>query len=307
MNTVRKKNTNRSIGLELLKQFITNEQLAHHNFYQLDELLAITAYEFRKGRISKEEIQELHRSFGSEFLKNTLHGLGFLKPNGYPGDFLFLDKIYTNFISENPKYRIWDEYVQQNGAPNAVRNRKEYFKHRVKAKLRVNNDINILNVVSGSGRELLELYDSLAPNQKINTKCIEIDPHAILFSKELNKKHQQNIAYVQSNIFRYLSRETYDFIWAAGLFDYVNDKAFVMLLKKFKALLKGGGEILIGNYNEAHNPSRDYMEILGDWHLIHRTEAQLIELAKQAGFLDDEIRVNRMPDNIILYLHIHVD
>lgn len=294
-----------SIGLELLKQFIKNEQLTHANFFQLDELLAIAAYEYRKGNVSKEDIAEINMSFGKEFLENTLHGRGFLKPNGYPGDYLFLDRIYTNHISLNPKYSIWDEYVQQNGAPNAVRNRKEYFKHLVKAKAKSTPQLNVLNVVSGSGREISELYTDCYENN-IHMTCVEIDEEAIAFSKQLNKVNLGQIEYVSSNIFKFQTEESFDFIWAAGLFDYLNDKAFVKLLIRFKRWQKARGEIVIGNFNEAHNPSRSYMEILGDWNLIHRTEVQLENLARQAGFNENEFHVSRMPDNLILYLHIHI-
>ncbi len=299
-----KKNSSSSVGLALLKQFIATERLAYHNFYQLDELLAITAYEYRNGRVSKEEIAQLSEGFGQDFLENTLHGRGFLKPNGYPGDYLFLDRIYTNQASENPKYRVWDQYVQQNGAPDAVRNRKEYFKHLVNAKTKKAHHVNVLNIISGSGRELAELYATESV-KNIQTTCVEIDEEAIAFSKELNKNHLEHINYVNSNIFRYQTTNSYDVIWSAGLFDYLNDKAFIKLLQRFKEWLSKEGEIIVGNYNEAHNPSRDYMEVLGDWHLIHRTETQLLDLAKAAGFKSSQIQVRRMPDNVILYLHIN--
>lgn len=293
----------KSVGLTLLKDFIENEQLSRTNFFRLDELLAITGYEYRQGRIPKEEIIKINNSFGRIFLENTLHGRGFLKPNGYPGDYLFLDRIYTQHISADSRYGIWDEYVQQNGAPDAVRNRKEYFKHLVRAKAKTASRLNVLNIISGSGRELAELYESVL-TQNIKTTCVEIDEEAIAFSKELNRNQLDRIDYVHSNIFRYQTEKSFDLIWAAGLFDYLNDKAFVKLLKRFATWHKKGGEIVIGNYNEAHNPSRDYMEILGDWHLIHRTEAQLLQLAREAGFSEDEIHVSRMPDNVILYLHV---
>lgn len=300
-----KKNSYQSIGLKLLKQFIENKELCHDNFFQLDELLAITAYEYRNGRISKEAITEINSSFEKHFLENTLHGRGFLKPNGYPGDYLFLDRIYTKYVSDHPSYRIWDAYVQQSGGPNAVRNRKAYFKHLAKAKANSRAETKVLNIISGSGRELAELYQDDA-QKNIHTTCVEIDKEAILYSKELNKAHLDQITYVNANIFRYQTAETFDIIWAAGLFDYLNDKAFVNLLRRFGNWQKKGGEIVIGNYNEAHNPSRNYMEILGDWYLIHRTEAQLLQLARDAGFKEDEIHVSRMPDNVILYLHINV-
>lgn len=304
MIAVLKNNINQSVGLDLLKQFIEEEQLTADNFFQLDELLAITSYEFQKGVFSKEAITSISTYFGNEFLKNTLHGKGFLKPNGYPGDFLFLDGIYTDHISSDPKYCIWDEYVQQNGASKAVRNRKEYFKNLVKAKKRSASKMKVLNIVSGSGRELAELYSDVSM-KSIHTTCVEIDEKAIAFSKELNKTNLDCIEYINSNIFRYQTEESYDFIWAAGLFDYFNDKTFVKLLMRFATWQKKGGEIVIGNFNEAHNPARDYMEILGDWRLIHRTEEQLLQLARDAGFSENEIYVSRMPDNVILYLHIH--
>ena len=281
-----------------------NEQLTSTNFLELDELLSITANEYRTGSISKEDLAILHASFKQDFLENTVHGRGFSKPNGYPGDFLFLDKIYTNMISANPKYAIWDNYIQQHAAPNAVRNRKEYFKHLVKAKAKSTPQLNLLNIVSGSGRELVELYDVISPEQKLNTTCVEIDTEAITFSKELNKANLESITYVNSNIFKFQNTDTFDFIWSAGLFDYLSDKAFIKLLRRFKEWQKEGGEIVIGNFNEDHNPSRDYMEILGDWHLIHRTESELIQLARDSGFEDHQIHVSRMPDNVILYLHI---
>jgi len=297
-------NAYKSVGLQLLREFIENEQLSHDNFFQLDELLAITAYEYRKGRISKADIAELNAGFEKEFLENTIHGRGYLKPNGYPGDYLFLDHIYTKHVSNDSKYRIWDEYVQQNGAPKAVRNRKEYYKHLVKTKAKSTSSLQVLNIISGSGRELAELYANDA-TRNIHTTCVEIDKEAIAFSKNLNKTNLEQITYVNSNIFRYQTKQSFDFIWSAGLFDYLNDKAFVKLLQQFKAWQKKGGEIVIGNYNETHNPSRDYMEILGDWHLIHRTEEQLLQLARDAGYREQEIYVSRMPDNVILYLHIH--
>lgn len=305
MITALQKKSNQSIGIELLKHFIKKGNLSYDNFFQLDELLSITAYEYRMGRVTKEEIAALNSNFGQKFLENTLHGRGFLKPNGYPGDYLFLDRIYTNHISDIPEYRIWDTYVQQNGAPDAVRNRKEYFKHFVKSKASFGKDISLLNVVSGSGRELSELYANMLTCKNVKTTCVEIDDEAIQFSKELNKDYLNHIEYINSNIFRYKTDKTYDLIWSAGLFDYLNDRAFVVLLKRFREWLKKGGEIIVGNYNEAHNPSRDYMEILGDWHLIHRSEKQLLKLAVAAGFNENQIHVNRMPDNVILYLHMY--
>ena len=305
MITTLQQKPRQALILDNLREFIHEGSLNRANFRFLDRILFQVNAEVAKGNLSSSCLAEIHDMFDTEFLEETVQGRGFMKPNGYPGDYLFLDKIYTGHISSNPKYAIWDEYVQQHAAPNAVRNRKEYFKGLVIKKARSMKSLNIMNVVSGSGRELLETFNE-ATNKNIAVSCVEIDEEAIDYSKCLNSDYQDRIAYVHSNIFRFNTKEKFQMIWSAGLFDYLNDRAFVLLLKKFRGWLAQRGEIIVGNYNEEHNPSRDYLEILGDCHLIHRTEQQLWELAKKAGFSNHQIKVTHLDDKVILYLHLKI-
>ena len=305
MITTLQKKPRQAMILDNLREFIQEGSLNRANFRFLDRILFQVNAEVARGNLSSSCLAEIHDMFDTEFLEETVQGRGFMKPNGYPGDYLFLDKIYTGHISSNPKYAIWDEYVQQHAAPNAVRNRKEYFKDLVIKKARSKTNMKIMNVVSGSGRELLETFKKVT-TKNIAVTCVEIDEEAIDYSKCLNSDYQDRIAYVHSNIFRFNTKEKFQMIWSAGLFDYLNDRAFVLLLKKFRGWLAPRGEIIVGNYNEEHNPSRDYLEILGDWHLIHRTERQLWELAKKAGFSTHQIKVTHLDDKVILYLHLKI-
>jgi len=268
MTTVFQNRPKHELATNNLWCFLYEQGLRKAIFHQLDRILSVINAEFKKGNLTHECISRIRSWFADDFLRETVHGRGFMKPNGYPGDYLFLDRIYTRHVSKNPEYRIWDEYVQQHAAPNAVRNRKEYFKELILERANRRAGLDLLNVVSGSGRELCEMYKQL-PTKNVYTTCVEIDEKAIAFSKELNIDHQEYIKYMHSNIFKFRNKKTYDMIWCAGLFDYLNDKAFVFLLKKFKDWLSPNGEIVIGNYNEEFNPSRDYLEILGDWQLIH--------------------------------------
>ena len=83
--------------------------------------------------------------------------MALLKKYGYAGDFMMIDKIYTGNTPDNPFFQSWDKYFQNHAAPRAVRNRKTYFKTLLHQKLANNNSINLLNVASGPGRDLLEL------------------------------------------------------------------------------------------------------------------------------------------------------
>lgn len=46
------------------------------------------------------------------------------------------------------------------------------------------------------------------------------------------------------------------------------------------------------------------MEIIGDWHLVYRSEHDLIALARQAGFCLNDIRVGVEPAYVNLFLHL---
>lgn len=292
--------------LEQIKELIFDEQLNMFDFNQLDAFLGILGSEFRRGAVSKEDLMVVNSAFSKEFLEGTLQGRALTKPCGYSGDYLLVDKIFTNHISTHSKYKIWDTYFQQHAAPKAMRNRKEYFKRLLLTKATKISNLKLLNVVSGSGREILELYNDLPVNTTLRTTCVELDDSAIDYSKKLNRNYLNKVTYIHDTIFRYCNDCARDVIWSAGLFDYLEDRAFILLLKRFKDWLKPGGEIVIGNFNEDHNPSRDFLEIFGDWFLIHRTEKELRDLGKKAGFSDDQVNVNSAEDNIILYLHLQI-
>lgn len=238
----------------------------------------------------------------------SIMGHIFTKPYGYAGDFHIIDRIYTRKNLDN-HYAKWDQYSLENSAAQAVRNRKSYFQKLMLEKTRnwePGESIELLNVASGPARDLKELYEKLYNKSLINTTCVEMDAKAIAYAKELNKTNLEKINFIQKNIFRYNDTAKYDVIWSAGLFDYFNDKCFVKVLSKMKTWLKEEGEIIIGNFNQDHNPSRKYMELFGDWFLIHRTKEEMIQLAEQAGFDRKNITVKSEAENVNLFLHIKI-
>jgi extracellular factor (EF) 3-hydroxypalmitic acid methyl ester biosynthesis protein len=66
----------------------------------------------------------------------------------------------------------------------------------------------------------------------------------------------------------------YDFIYCAGLFDYLTDGACRQLLKACWDWLAPGGLLLATNV-DTFRPFRHMLEILLDWHLTYRNQAQL--------------------------------
>lgn len=286
---------------------ISQKQSFTAEYYPLiDAMVQSVAHLKKNGEINENDIKEMQGFFGQEFLENTLQGMALLKKYGYAGDFLMIDKIYTGNTSGNSFFQSWDDYFQNHAAPRAVRNRKEFFKKMMQRKLNTGKKLRLLNVASGPSRDLLELYNGLAEPQLLQTTCVEMDKHAIEYAGKLLGNYASYIEFINHNIFKFETTDKFDIIWSAGLFDYFDDKAFVFILKSFKNWVAPHGEIIVGNFSSLHNPTRNYMELFGEWYLHHRSSEELILLAQQAGFDESQVSVGCENEKVNLFLRINM-
>lgn len=272
-------------------------------YLQLDRFMEALYLSVQVGLISSEEVEAAKQLFSPEFLQETIHGYGYRKPMGYAGDYLIIDKIYTYHSTQNPFYQKWDAYFHRTEATQAVRNRKDFFKKQLCQKLaEAKEPIRLLNVASGPARDLGELYQKINPTL-LKSTCVELDSRAIEHAKETCADYLEHIQFYNKNILRFSTQEKFDVIWSAGLFDYFEDHLFVIAIKRFLTWLAPGGEIIIGNFSE-DNASRGYMEVFGEWYLLHRSKEELFELAMKAGVAEDKITVDKEPLGVNLFLRI---
>jgi extracellular factor (EF) 3-hydroxypalmitic acid methyl ester biosynthesis protein len=76
--------------------------------------------------------------------------------------------------------------------------------------------------------------------------------------------------------------EPYDFVYCAGLFDYLSDQICRQLMSIFYEMLAPGGLLLATNVSDVMNASRPFrysMEYILDWHLIYRDRHAMASLA----------------------------
>lgn len=260
--------------------------------------------EYKSGRLGESELKLLQQGFGDECLQHTLHGHIKSKPFGYAGDFLIIDKIYQEQVTEDARFAKWDHFWNNHSAAKAVRNRKDYFIQTMTKQLAHKCSLRLLNVASGPARDLAELYELINP-ARLNTVCIEADKTAIHYAADLNKANARQVSFIHQNIFRYQATESFDIVWSAGLFDYFDDAIFVKLLRRFISWTNPGGEVIIGNFS-VENPSRAYMELVGDWFLQHRSAEKLRALALMAGAEDHNITIGEESEGVNLFLHVKV-
>jgi extracellular factor (EF) 3-hydroxypalmitic acid methyl ester biosynthesis protein len=218
----------------------------------------------------------------------SMQGFSYVKPHGYAGDFEIIERICNSAVSSISNITRWDKFFHDGDAPRAVRNRSSLLASLI----REARPESILSAGSGPSLDLAEV---LKTDESL--KAIEIldnDPNAVARSRvniaAVEHYASRSFTFSVRNVLRFRPTRTYGFVWCSGLFDYLNDKTAVFLLKRFNEMLEPGGTLAFGNFGQ-ENGSRSYMEIVGRWFLIYRSPMDLMWLAARSGFLPRKTRV----------------
>lgn len=244
----------------------------------------------------------VRRVLGPTLTRETMQGFSYLKPHGYAGDFEIIDRIYACWRAGDPALVRWDDYFHAQSAPRAVRNRKLYFA-RLASEVRPSaGGARILNVGCGPGRDVDE-YLTQHPATDVRIDSIDMDPNAITFASRVCALHPERTRFHRVNALRFKPLGQYDVIWSAGLLDYFSDDTFQIFLRRYYRALTPGGVLVIGNFGPG-NSSKAYMELVGEWHLRHRSKALLIERARSAGIAASKVCVDQEPEGVNLFLRV---
>jgi len=216
------------------------------------------------------------------------------KPRGYAGDFQMLEKICTGYLCDHPLGNAFDRFFQSQVAPQAVRNRTALIADATVrfARERVATPIHVASIGSGPAIDVERALQQLTATERHNVRVtlMDMDPAALDHARGRLEPllDEGQLHCVRENLFRMAQRnktggqfETFDFLVCSGLFDYLDDQAFVAMLSEFWKLLSPGGEMMVFNFGPA-NTSRDYMEWIGNWYLIYRDAHTMMDLAMQA-------------------------
>jgi SAM-dependent methyltransferase len=264
----------------------------------------------REGRVTRAEVLAFWQGLGRRYLGGCLQGRSLLKPRGYSGDFDMMDAIYDNHVSVEDDLGGWDQLFQSLAAPAAVRNRIEYFAAIAEATLRrVGRPLRIASLGCGPARDIGPWLRERA-SAGTRVQLIDLDAGALERAREVVRGTPASVVTEHVSLARLRLAHQHDVIWAAGLFDYFSDRLFVASIRKLLPSLAPGGVLVIGNFS-THNPTRDYMELVGDWLLHHRTAADLYGLAAAALATRPpsppvHVRVGQEPLGVNLFLELEL-
>jgi extracellular factor (EF) 3-hydroxypalmitic acid methyl ester biosynthesis protein len=294
--------------LSYIQELVQNGGPEPSEYRLFNSWLRVINNEMMSGTIGQDDMKSIRDTFGKAISLDTMQGFSFHKPHGYPypGDYEIIDKIYQDYHASDPSLVKWDQYFQTRSAPIAVRNRKDYFNQLLKnlehEEISGAGSIKVLNIASGPARDMFEFFNN-SSNGKLQFDCIEFDQNAINYAASLCSKYLAQINFINASAFKFRTKDRYRFIWAAGIFDYFDDDTFVRLLQRYLCFLAENGEFVIGNFSP-NNPTKNYMEIVGDWHLNHRSADKLITLTRACGVDQKNIRIGQEPEGVNLFLHI---
>lgn len=217
------------------------------------------------------------------------------KPRGYAGDFETLAQLCEMYECDDPLGRLFDRYFQHQSAVEAVRSRTEGIAHAIasRALSSAATPFQICSVGCGPGIDV-QLAVRMIPEDRrrdLSIRLLDLDEeglqHAAKRISPLLTPPQWST--VRENLYRLAERPLAedivlpsDFLFCTGLFDYLPDGPAVDLLSLFWRQIEPGGILMVGNF-APHNPSRAYMEWIGNWYLLYRTPEQLMGLADVAG------------------------
>jgi hypothetical protein len=147
--------------------------------------------------------------------------------------------------------------------------------------------------------EFLEMHN----NRRVTFDCLDKEPLAVEHAKKVCAKYLNSVSFISGNVFRFNPPTTYSLVWSAGLFDYLDDRSFLFLLKRLCSFSASDGEVVVGNFSP-RNPDQDYMAF-GGWILNHRTPEQLLKIVADSKIDCESLSINSEEEGINLFLHLN--
>ncbi|MBY5336664.1 class I SAM-dependent methyltransferase [Rhizobium leguminosarum] len=213
----------------------------------------------------------------------------FEKPRGYSGDARLLDFIYGRpeiedaVASASELGRSIYGYTRHASSSVAVRERRDILARRVDeiASTRP-GATEILAIAAGHLREG-PLSHALSAGAIRRWVALDQDPMSVgTVARDFAGTSVEAVnGSVKSLIAGRHALGMFDFVYAAGLYDYLPDAVAVRLTRKCISMLKPGGTFLFANFS----PETDvdgYMETFMNWALLLRSEREMGSLASES-------------------------
>lgn len=151
--------------------------------------------------------------------------------------------------------------------------------------------MKVLNLGCGPAIEIQRLIEESPMCEGIDFTLLDFNDETIAYTRRIlddcrRASHRQlSVTFVKKSVMQLLKSgergglgSNYDFIYCAGLYDYLPDRVCRQLNSIYYGLLASDGLLVTTNV-DASNPIRHMLDYVLEWHLIYRSAAQFRSLA----------------------------
>jgi extracellular factor (EF) 3-hydroxypalmitic acid methyl ester biosynthesis protein len=251
----------------------------------------------------------------------------FTKPLGYAGDYEMVDMMLRSPHEGDTLFaKIINIWLLGQSPAQAHRNRVAYLERKLMEetlRAKVNGRVcKIFNLGCGPADEVQNFFKKQPICENANLTLVDFNEETLqTLQKKLDSIGQKlpkppSFRLLKKSVFQILKDggksllrspgEKYDYIYCAGLFDYLSDTVCKQLLNIFYGMLAPDGLLLATNATDALNSSRPFrysMEYLLDWHLIYRDKSEFADVAPDVED-KDEIKVIAEDTGANLFLEV---
>lgn len=248
------------------------------------------------------------RPVHSQYVKRVLHPLvlcapfmyrSFQKPLGYSGDYEMVNMMMRDpYEGATAFAKMLNAYFLSTPPVLAHRNRLECVTEALVAETARHAaapaPLKVFNLGCGPAGEIQQFMAQSPFSDRVSFTLLDFNDETIEHVRErlqqLRTRHQRSTKFqcLKRSVIQVLKEAGkptsallgggYHLVYAAGLFDYLADSVCEKLVATFYDMLLPGGLLFVTNVH-TENPSRPWMELVVDWHLLHRDRAQMLRLA----------------------------
>ncbi|MBX2853276.1 MAG: class I SAM-dependent methyltransferase [Phycisphaeraceae bacterium] len=248
-----------------------------------------------------------------EFARRELHPLilcspfihrTFSKPLGYAGDYEMVNQMFGEpWRGQSTYAKIVNAIIIKSDGAEGHRNRVDRLEMHLRQETRrvtarESRPLRVLNIGCGPAIEVQRFIQHGPDADKAYLDLMDFNDETLaytteqLFSAKKSVSRSTQIRMVHESIHGLLKgngqalldgdneplEERYDYVYCAGLFDYISDRICKRLMRMFYSWTKPGGLLLATNVHP-RNPVRHFIEHLLEWNLIYRDEDQMTSLS----------------------------
>jgi extracellular factor (EF) 3-hydroxypalmitic acid methyl ester biosynthesis protein len=236
----------------------------------------------------------------SPFAYRTFH-----KPLGYPGDYEMVNMIIRNPYEGGSLFaKVINAWFLNQLPARAHRNRIEFLKQRLTEEtLRTRMEgrrARIFNLGCGPASEVLRFLGESDLSNHAEFTLLDFSEETITATgkalrEAIQKRNRKTTVQMLKKSVQQLLKEAikpapglvgrYDFVYCAGLFDYLPDRVCRQLMGVFYQWLAPHGRLLVTNV-DGTLPFRNKLEFILDWNLLYRTASGMLSLKPERAPAD---------------------